>query len=142
MGTWAMLRSLLPRPRPPRVTHSAAPRDSLSGRRRHVSQQQRRSHTWRQVRDCYAVHGTFTEFGDAGKRWRMLESGLWAPLPQSYFTDGNFLTFDPPKPPADPAPCEPGEGRHVASGAPPQTCGGEDTSILRCVEVVHEVAGT
>ena len=58
----------------------------------------------------------------------MLEAGLWAPLPRSYFTDGNFLTFDPPEPPADPAPCQSDEGRYTASGAPPQTCGGEDPS--------------
>ena len=30
------------------------------------------------VRDCLSVHATFTEYGDAGKRWRFLEAKLWA----------------------------------------------------------------
>ena len=79
-----------------------------------------------QPRDCHAVHATFTEFGDAGKRWRFLEAGLWGPLPPDYYTEGRYLTFEPPKPPDDPAPCKDGEGRYRAGGAPPQPCGGED----------------
>eukprot|EP00967_Tisochrysis_lutea_P136494 scaffold243552_cov32-Tisochrysis_lutea.AAC.3 len=52
-----------------------------------------------------SVHATFTEFGDAGKRWRMLESGLWAVVEPAYFEQGNYLTFDIPAAPSDPAPC-------------------------------------
>mmetsp|Transcript_7493 Transcript_7493/g.12720 ORF Transcript_7493/g.12720 Transcript_7493/m.12720 type:complete len:806 (+) Transcript_7493:15-2432(+) len=54
---------------------------------------------------CVSVHTTFTEYGDAGKRWRLLEAGLWGLLPSSYFEHGYFLTFVPPQPPPDPAPC-------------------------------------
>mmetsp|Transcript_70814 Transcript_70814/g.213050 ORF Transcript_70814/g.213050 Transcript_70814/m.213050 type:complete len:392 (-) Transcript_70814:121-1296(-) len=72
--------------------------------------------------DCIAVHATFTEFGDAGKRWRFLEAGLWAPLAPSYFNEGHYLTFEPPEPPVDPAPCPAGAG----VGMPPTSCGGED----------------
>jgi hypothetical protein len=72
------------------------------------------------------VHATFTEFGDAGKRWRFLEAGLWGALPPSYFSEGRYLAFAPPRPPRDPAPCRPGEGEYVAGGAPARPCGGED----------------
>ena len=72
---------------------------------------------------CASVHTTYTEFGDASKRWRLIEAGLWGPLPPSYFSDGHYLTFDPPQPGPDPAPCPLGEG--VTSGKP---CGGEDTA--------------
>jgi hypothetical protein len=58
------------------------------------------------TRGCMSVHATFTEYGDAGKRWRMLESGLWAVVEPAYFTQGNFLTFDLPAPPPDPSPCD------------------------------------
>ena len=93
------------------------------------------------------MHATFTEFGDAGKRWRFLEAltlslslslslsltlsltlslsltltltltltrwrfleaGLWGALPAAYFTEGRYLSFTPPLPPPDPAPCRPG----------------------------------
>ena len=74
---------------------------------------------------CAAVHATYTEFGDAGKRWRFVESGLWGPLPPAYFSEGRFLTFEPPAPMADPAPCKPGEGVSI-DHAPPKPCGGED----------------
>ena len=77
---------------------------------------------------CHAVHSTFTEFGDAGKRWRFMEAGLWGPLPTSYFAEGHYLTFEPPQPPRDPAPCGDGEGHYVAGGAPPLPCGGEDAT--------------
>jgi hypothetical protein len=53
-----------------------------------------------------SVHATFTEYGDAGKRWRMLEAGLWAVVEPEYFSQGNFLTFELPAPPPDPAPCD------------------------------------
>ena len=77
---------------------------------------------------CHSVHATFTEFGDAGKRWRFMEAGLWASIPQSYLTDKErrYLTFEPPLPPADPSPCLPSEGRYTNGGAPPRECGGED----------------
>jgi len=78
---------------------------------------------------CNAVHATFTEFGDAGKRWRFMEAGLWGALPASYYTDGHFLTFEPPRPPADPAPCGPTEGRYVVGAEPPRPCGGEDPEL-------------
>ena len=105
-----------------------------------------------QPRQCHSVHATFTEFGDAGKRWRFLEAnpsphphlspslnlalalarwrfleaGLWGALPTSYFTRGRYLAFTPPIPPPDPAPCTPGEGAYVRGGPPPRPCGGED----------------
>ena len=47
--------------------------------------------------NCASVHATFTEFGDAGKRWRFLEAGLWGPLPRRYYTEGRYLTFEPPQ---------------------------------------------
>ncbi|KAL3911307.1 MAG: hypothetical protein SGPRY_008744 [Prymnesium sp.] len=59
---------------------------------------------------CVSVHATFTEFGDAGKRWRMMEAGMWGPLPPTYFSLGRYITFTPPQPMSDPAPCKPGEG--------------------------------
>ena len=74
-------------------------------------------------RDCASVHATFTEFGDAGKRWRFLEAGLWRALPKRYYTDGRFLTFVPPRAPADPAPCGPGEGKYELGGPPARPCG-------------------
>ena len=74
---------------------------------------------------CNAVHATFTEFGDAGKRWRFLEAGLWGPLPSRYYSEGRYLTFEPPLPPADPAPCGPLEGRYVPGGPLQKPCGGE-----------------
>ena len=77
---------------------------------------------------CHAVHATFTEFGDAGKRWRFLEAGLWGPLPPRYYSEGNYLTFEPPLPPPDPAPCREAEGRYVPGGALPFPCGGEEPS--------------
>ena len=80
------------------------------------------------VGSCDAVHATYTEFGDAGKRWRMVEAGLWGPLPPRYFEEGRFLTFTPPEPPADPAPCAAREGAYVPGGPPPRPCGGEDPS--------------
>ena len=85
------------------------------------------------VSDCVAVHATYTEFGDAGKRWRFLEAGLWGPLPPRYFEEGRYLTFEPPKPPADPAPCAAGEGEyHPGAPTVPLPCGGEDpTHTLR-----------
>ena len=61
------------------------------------------------VSDCAAIHLTFTEYGDAGKRWRMLESGLWAPLKSAYYSEGMFITFDPPRAEEDPAPESNGE---------------------------------
>ena len=75
---------------------------------------------------CHAVHATFTEFGDAGKRWRFMEAGLWGALPKRFHTEGHFLTFEPPQPPADPAPCQPSEGAYVLGQPPPRACGGED----------------
>ena len=79
-----------------------------------------------QPRGCASVHATFTEFGDAGKRWRLLEANLWGVLPPAYYTDGRYLTFEPPRPPADPAPCAPTEGHYRVGGPPPRPCGGED----------------
>ena len=81
-----------------------------------------------QPRQCVVVHATFTEFGDAGKRWRFMEAGLWGALPQTFFSEGHYLTFEPPVPPDDPAPCAKGEGVYVHGGAPPRPCGGEDPS--------------
>ena len=79
-------------------------------------------------RGCASVHATFTEFGDAGKRWRLLEAGLWSALPPRYYSDANmrFLTFEPPVPPVDPAPCAATEGHYKVGGPPPRACGGED----------------
>ena len=81
-----------------------------------------------QPRACHAVHSTFTEFGDAGKRWRFLEAGLWGPLPPRYYADpsARYLTFDPPIPPTDPAPCPSGAGTYVVGRGAPNPCGGED----------------
>ena len=59
---------------------------------------------------CMSVHATFTEYGDAGKRWRFLESGLWGVLPRAYFEEGRYLTFVPPAAPSDPIPCVDGVG--------------------------------
>ena len=73
--------------------------------------------------DCIAVHATFTEFGDAGKRWRFIEAGLWAPLAPRYFNEGHYLTFEPPQPPADPAPCPPTSGPNDTANQP-ESCGG------------------
>ena len=53
-----------------------------------------------------------TEYGDAGKRFRFLEAGLWALLPDSYYREGHFLTFVPPAAGPDPMPCKAGEGVH------------------------------
>ena len=78
--------------------------------------------------ECAAVHATFTEFGDAGKRWRFLEAGLWGALPARYFSEGRFLSFAPPKPPPDPRPCHNGEGLWRPGGPVPRPCGGEDAS--------------
>jgi len=70
------------------------------------------------------VHATFTEFGDAGKRWRMLESGLWAVVEPAYFEQGNYLTFDIPAAPSDPAPCVGGPcGEDQRHGLGPQRAG-------------------
>ena len=33
-----------------------------------------------ETRGCLSVHATFTEYGDGGKRFRLLEAGLWAVL--------------------------------------------------------------
>ena len=71
------------------------------------------------------VHATFTEYGDAGKRWRFLEAGLWGLLPDAYYTEGRYLTFVPPRPPPDPQPCAPGQAEYV-KGQTPRPCGGED----------------
>lgn len=76
-------------------------------------------------RGCVAVHATFTEFGDAGKRWRFLEAGLWGPLPPRYYSEGRYLTFEPPLPPKDPAPCGEHEGWYRAGEPFAQPCGGE-----------------
>lgn len=76
-------------------------------------------------RRCVSIHATFTEYGDGGKRFRLLESGLWALLPDAYYTEGRFLTFVPPDPGADPMPCQAGEGVH-APGKLTAPCGGED----------------
>ena len=76
-------------------------------------------------RGCLSVHATFTEYGDGGKRFRFLESGLWAVLPQRYYTEGRYLTFVPPAAGPDPMPCKPGKGVHVA-GQLTADCGGED----------------
>lgn len=78
-----------------------------------------------QPRQCLSVHATFTEYGDAGKRFRFLEAGLWGLLPEAYYTEGRYLTFTPPMSPPDPAPCAPGQGVYV-KGATPRPCGGED----------------
>ena len=78
-----------------------------------------------QVRKCHSVHATFTEYGDAGKRWRFLEAGLWGLLPSEYYTAGRYLTFTPPPPQPDPQPCLPGQGAYVV-GQTPDPCGGED----------------
>ena len=80
-----------------------------------------------QLGQCLSVHATFTEYGDAGKKWRFLEAGLWGLLPDDYYTEGRYLTFTPPVSPPDPAPCAPGEGVYV-KGATPRACGGEDPS--------------
>ncbi len=74
---------------------------------------------------CVAVHATFTEYGDAGKKWRFLEARLWATLPDAYYSSGRYLTFVPPAAPADPQPCPPGVGLYV-NGSTPRPCGGED----------------
>ena len=63
------------------------------------------------MRDCIAVHATFTEYGDAGKRWRFLEAKLWALNHPAYFQDGRYLTFIPPKAPPDPMPCSSTSGQ-------------------------------
>ena len=42
---------------------------------------------------CLSVHATFTEYGDAGKRWRFLEAKLWALNEPAYYTAGRYLTF-------------------------------------------------
>ena len=55
-----------------------------------------------EVRDCISVHATFTEYGDAGKRWRFLESKLWALNEPAYYNEGRYLTFVPPRAPPDP----------------------------------------
>ena len=80
------------------------------------------------------MHTTFTEFGDAGKRWRLLEAGLWAPLVSSYFSEGRYLTFDPPRVERDPAPC-PAE---FVETIPPTGCGGEDTAhgLLKSYKII------
>ena len=78
-----------------------------------------------EVRDCVSVHATFTEYGDAGKRWRFLEAGLWALLPPTYYEEGRYLTFVPPDPPPDPMPCAAGAAEYRAGHTPP-VCGGED----------------
>ena len=74
---------------------------------------------------CLSVHATFTEYGDAGKRWRFLEAGLWAVLPREYYEEGKFLTFVPPAAGADPMPCKPGEDEYIP-GQMTRPCGGED----------------
>ena len=79
-----------------------------------------------QTRACVSVHATFTEYGDAGKRWRFLEAGLWALNAPEYFTEGRYLTFVPPKPPPDPQPCPAGAGAYVPGGPAPKPCAGED----------------
>jgi hypothetical protein len=79
-----------------------------------------------EVRDCISVHATFTEYGDAGKRWRFLESKLWALNEPSYYADGHYLTFVPPRSPPDPMPCKPGDGGEYVRGQTPVACGGED----------------
>jgi len=78
-----------------------------------------------EVRGCLSVHATFTEYGDAGKKWRFLEAKLWAVLPPSYYTEGRYLTFIPPRAPPDPMPCKDGEGVYIP-GRVPSECGGED----------------
>jgi len=78
-----------------------------------------------QPRQCLAVHATFTEYGDAGKKWRFLEANLWGILPKEYYSEGRYLTFNPPAAGTDPAPCAEREGHYVA-GSLPQSCGGED----------------
>ena len=86
---------------------------------------------WRQqaaqARRCLSVHATFTEYGDAGKRWRFLEAGLWGLLPEAYYSQGRYLTFTPPTAPPDPQPCASGQGVYVA-GETPRPCGGADPS--------------
>ena len=77
------------------------------------------------IGSCLSVHATFTEYGDAGKRWRFLEAGLWGLLPKEYYTEGRYLTFVPPPPQADPQPCAAGQGVYVV-GQTPEPCGGED----------------
>ena len=79
-----------------------------------------------QPRDCISVHATFTEYGDAGKRWRFLESKLWALNEPSYYSEGKYLTFVPPRSPPDPMPCKPGDGGEYVKGQTPVACGGED----------------
>jgi hypothetical protein len=81
-----------------------------------------------EVRRCLSVHTTFTEYGDAGKRWRLLESRLWALNEPEYYSEGRFLTFVPPRAPADPMPCTGEAGKYVVGGDPPEACGGEDPS--------------
>ena len=75
--------------------------------------------------NCLSVHATFTEYGDAGKRWRFIESKLWALNEPAYYSEGRYLTYVPLKAPPDPMPCKAGEGEYVA-GTTPAVCGGED----------------
>ena len=77
---------------------------------------------------CLSVHATFTEYGDAGKRWRFLEAKLWALNEPAYYTAGRYLTFVPPQPPPDPMPCKEGEGVYRPGHDAPEACGGEDPS--------------
>ena len=55
-----------------------------------------------------------------------MEAGLWRVLPPRFYTEGHYLTFEPPLPPTDPAPCGERDGVYVAGKAPPNPCGGED----------------
>lgn len=78
------------------------------------------------VTGCLSVHATFTEYGDAGKRWRFLEAKLWALNEDAYYSEGRYLAFVPPKPQADPMPCKVDAGVYVPGVDAPQACGGED----------------
>lgn len=64
--------------------------------------------------DCFSVHTTFVEGGNAGKLWRFREAGLWLLDPPEHFApavtaggraaeeeeEPRYLTFEPPHPPA------------------------------------------
>ena len=56
----------------------------------------------------------------------LLESKLWALNEPSYYSEGKYLTFVPPRSPPDPMPCKPGDGGEYVKGQTPVACGGED----------------
>jgi hypothetical protein len=55
---------------------------------------------WRHMKGVqpYVVHATYQFSHSLGKRQRMREAGLWTRDPHSYYTQGDFLSFDPTPP--------------------------------------------